>query len=591
MRPSGSMASMTVDHPGSSRSRRAGFALAGLLVGLLCTLVVPASPASAHAALTTSDPAPEAVVPEAPNRVTLTFSESVQLVPDKIQVIGPSSDRIDEGTPTVSGNTVTVPLRAGGDKGTYLVSYRVISADSHPVAGAIVYSVGAPSTRPSAADATDKLDPAVKGPIPVAKYLGYAGLVLLVGPVLVLALLWPHRLSRRGPARLVWTGFGLVVASTLAGIWLQAPYTLGVGIFEVGPDELQTVLGSTYGAVMLVRLGVLCAAAVLLRPLLNGSGKESKVDLALLGVLGVAALATWPLTGHPSASPVAGVSVVVDAVHLASMAVWLGGLVMLVAFLLPRANARELGAILPIWSRWAAAAVGALIVAGTTQAIIEVGSFGGLVDTAYGQIILIKVGLAALVIGVAAFSRKLVRRAAAPAADAVPAADPDADADVDGEAETTDTGVVRTLRRLVGAELVVTAIILGFTAALVQIPPSRTAGTAASAATTTNVVTTLTAATLSLQAEIAPAQVGNNSVHLYAYEPDGTTPLPVVEWDVTAALPANKIEAIDVNLLRITDNHVIGDIALPMAGDWVFTFTLRTTEIDQVTVKTTVKSA
>ena len=90
------------------------------------------------------------------------------------------------------------------------------------------------------------------------------------------------------------------------------------------------MLGSTFGAVMLVRLGVICAAAFLLRPLLRGEGGESKADLALLGVLGVAALATWPLTGHPTASPVAGVSVVVDAIHLAAMSVWLGGLVMLV---------------------------------------------------------------------------------------------------------------------------------------------------------------------------------------------------------------------------------------------------------------------
>jgi copper transport protein len=561
MQPSGSMTAMTVDHP---RRRRAGAALAGLLFGVLCVLVGPAAPASAHAALTGSDPAAETVVPEAPNRITLTFSESVQLVPGRIQVLGPNNQRADQGQPQVAGSTVTVPLRADAAKGTYLVSYRVISADSHPVAGAFVYSVGAPSTRPSGADVDTGLDPAVKGPIPVAKYLGYAGLVLLVGPILVLALLWPRRLSRTGPARVVWTGFGLVVASTLAGIWLQAPYTLGVGLFDVSPGDIQDVLGSTYGAVMLVRLGVLCAAAVLLRPMLHAPGGESKVDLALLGVLGVAALATWPLTGHPSSSPVAGVSVVVDAVHLASMAVWLGGLVMLAAFLLPRANERELGAILPIWSRWAATAVGSLILAGTIQAIIEVGSFGRLVDTAYGQLILVKVGLAVLVIGVAAYSRRLVQRAVAAGAG------------------------VPTLRRAVIAELVVTAMILGFTAVLVQMPPARRAEAVASAAVNPNVVSTLKGDDFSLQAEIAPARVGNNSVHLYAYALDGK-PLPVVEWFVTAALPANHIEPIDVNLLRITDNHVIGDIALPVAGDWTFRFTLRTSEIDQSAVSMTVK--
>ena len=147
-------------------------------------------------------------------------------------------------------------------------------------------------------------------------------------------------------------------------VWLQAPYSVGTSLFDVRVGDLRDVLGSTFGAVMLVRLGVLCAAALLLRPLLRGQGGESKADLALLGVLGVAALATWPLTGHPTASPVAGVSVVIDAIHLAAMSVWLGGLVMLVGFLLPRANERELGAILPIWSRWAATAVSALILAG-----------------------------------------------------------------------------------------------------------------------------------------------------------------------------------------------------------------------------------
>jgi copper transport protein len=315
---------------------------------------------------------------------------------------------------------------------------------------------------------------------------------------------------------------------------------------------------------MLVRLGVLCAAAVLLRPMLRGSGTESKVDLALLGVLAVAAVATWPLTGHPSSSPVAGVSVVLDAVHLASMAVWLGGLVMLVAFLLPRANEGELGAILPIWSRWAATAVGALILAGATQAIIEVGSFRGLIDGAYGQLILVKIGLAALVIGVAAYSRRLVQRAAAGGT------------------------VAGMLRRTVFAELVVTAVILGVSTALVQLPPARTAQAVESAAVTRNVVSTLTSDAFSLQVEIAPALVGNNSVHLYAYAPDGK-PLPVVEWLVTAALPANNIEPIEVNLLRITDNHAIGDIGLPVAGDWTFRFTVRTSDIDQAAVSMTVK--
>ncbi|GAA0449712.1 copper resistance protein CopC [Actinoplanes capillaceus] len=544
--------------------RRVLAVLAGLLLGLFGPLLA-AAPASAHAALVGSDPANGSVVPDAPNRVTLTFSESVQLISDKIQVLAPDGSRADQGEPTVSGSQVTVPLRSGGGRGTYLVSYRVTSADSHPVAGTITYSVGAASTPPAPTQETGvEVDPVVGALIPIGKYLGYAGLVLLVGPVLVLALLWPHRLDRRGPGRVIWTGIGLVAGSTLLGLWLQAPYTLGTGLFEVTVDDLRDVLASTFGAVMLVRLGVIVAAAFLLRPLLTGpAGGESRLDLALLGVLGVTALATWPLTGHPTASPVPGVSVVIDALHLGAMAVWLGGLVMLFAFLLPRADARELGAILPIWSRWAAAAVGALIFAGVVQALIEVSTLDGLINSTYGRMILAKVGLAAAVLAVAAFSRKLVKSRAA--------------------AETPGP-----LRRIVLAELAITAVVLGVTSLLVQEPPPRTAQAVESGPVSTTVDQTLTSEKMSLQVSIFPAQAGNNSIHLYAYTPD-SKPLPVVEWKATASLPAKNLENIEVPLLRITDFHAIGDVNLPYPGDWEFKFTARTTEIDQSTLTMTAK--
>jgi copper transport protein len=261
---------------------------------------------------------------------------------------------------------------------------------------------------------------------------------------------------------------------------------------------------------------------------------------------------------------VAAVSVVLDAVHLAAMAVWLGGLVMLFAFLLPRAEPRELGAILPIWSRWAAAAVAALVLAGTVQALVEVGSVGGLTGTTYGRLILAKVALVGLVLVVAWFARRLVQRRAG--------------AD-DGPGP---------VRRLIAVELAVTAAVLGITAVLVQVTPARTAVAAATAPTDTTVRATLTAEKLSLQVDVTPGQVGNNSVHLYAYTRDGA-PLPVVQWTGTAALPALGVEPVDIPLLQITDNHAIGDTALAAPGDWVLRFTVRTSQIDQSTVSMTVR--
>lgn len=534
-------------------------ALCGLLFGALAVLLVPASPASAHAVLISTSPGNGVVLPSAPAQVVLTFSESVREVPGKIRVIGPDGARVDRGEPTFAGAVVTIPVDQGGPRGTYLVNYRVISADSHPLAGGYTYSVGAPSAPASAAE-NDRIDPAVKVAVPIAKYLGYAGLVLLIGPVLVLSLLWPQRLSRRGPSRLVWTGLGLVGFATLAGLWLQMPYTNGGGLFAVGGSELRDVLGSPFGTVHLVRLGILAAVAFLLRPTLRG--EAGKTDQLLLAVLGVAALATWPFAGHPAASPVPAVSVLVDAAHLGSMAVWLGGLVMLVGFLLRQADDRELGAILPIWSRWAALAVSTLLLAGTVQALIEVGTPRALVSTSYGRLIVAKIVLFALVFGVAAYSRQLVRRRIA-------------------------TAQAGRMRRAVWAELGITAVVLALSATLVQTTPARTAAATAQGTNAGYFSTVLTSNLYSLKVEVDPAKGGNNSIHLYAYTPDNK-PLPVVEWKATAALPDKGIEPIDIPLLRLTDNHATGEINLPTPGRWQLRFTVRVSDIDQATVTATV---
>ncbi|TDB74373.1 copper resistance protein CopC [Micromonospora sp. KC721] len=541
------------------RSVRLG-AAAALLVTLVALLLAPATPASAHAVLVSSSPVASAVVPQAPAEVVLTFSESVRKVTGKIRVIAPDGSRADRGEPVFQGAVVTIPVDQGGPRGTYLVSYRVISADSHPVSGAFTYSVGAPSPPPTDTGSDSRADRLVDIGVKVVNYLGYAGLLLVVGAALVLAALWPYRLSRSGPARLLWAGTILLAVATAAELWLQVPYTAGGGLFDVTGAGLGEVLGSTYGTAHLVRLGLLAAAAFLLRPLTRGP--VGRTDGIILAVLGVATLFTWPLAGHAAASPAPAVSVLVDAVHLGSMAVWLGGLVMLAGFLLRRADERELDAILPIWSRWAALAVAALLLAGTVQGLIEVGTLGALVGTAYGRLLLAKIILFALVIGVAAYSRALVRR-------------------------RTAAGRPARVRRAVGVELAVAAVVLGLSAVLVQTTPARVAAGDVAGTANAYFSTTLTSPIYSLQVELDPAERGNNSLHLYAYTKDNR-PQPVAEWRATAALPSAGIEPIEIPLLPLTDNHATGELNFPAAGEWQLRFTVRISDIDQATVTVTV---
>jgi copper transport protein len=533
--------------------------LAALALGLLATLALPATPASAHAALVRTSPVQGSVVDKPPAEIVISFSEPVALVRDKIQVIGPTGKRIDAGKPTVERKDVRIPVRTNVPEGTYLVSYRVISADSHPVGASFVYSVVKPSAQPSApSDAAGGRTPrVVAASVAAARYLGFLGLILIAGPVLVLTALWPRRLPRRDPTRLAYLGIGLVALGTVLGLYLQAPYENGT-LFTASTADLGDILTSGYGTALLVRLAALAVGTVLLR--LHLAGRGGKPVQAALAVLAVVGLATWPLSGHPATTTAPLLTIISDAAHLVSVAIWLGGLVMLVGFLLRRANETELEAILPVWSNWAALAVTVLVLAGTAQALINVVTLDALLHTSYGQLLIAKIALLAVVLAVAWLSRRAI-----------------------------STGVPR-LRRTVVLEIAGAVVILGLTSALVQTTPARTA--IASAPTVPGnssgvYATTLQSKLYQLQLDIGPTSVGNADVHLYAFTPEGA-PLNVKEWKVSAALPAQGIQPVDVPVLPYGQTHAFGSVTLPAAGDWVFSFTLRTTDFDEATVSTVV---
>jgi copper transport protein len=549
--------------------RRLLVALAGVLLGALGVLTLPAGPASAHAALIRTAPVQGSVVQQAPGEVVITFSEVVTPVRAKIRVIGPDGGRADRGSPSVRGDDLHIPLRPGAARGTYVVGYRVISADGHPVGAAFTYSVGAPSANNATAQAQGggHTDRVVTIGVSVANFLGYAGLILAAGPALVLLVLWPRRLDRRRPTRLGYAGLGLVTLATVLELYLEVPYSVGAGVFGISAGDLGAELTDRYGVAHLVRLGVIAVSAVLLRPLLAGRG--GRWQRWLLVVLAAGGAVTWGISGHPSTSAAPALTVVADAVHLGGMALWIGGLVVLCVFLLRQANATELGAILPVWSDWAAASVAALVLAGTAQALVEIGSVGALLHTTYGKLVLVKVGLLAVVLVVAGFSRRLVRRAGG---------------DTEGVPDRT---VGQRLRRTVLVEVLGAVLIIGVAAVLVQKTPARTEAAVDGSAGQNGVFSaTLTSSLYQLQFDVEPARTGPNDLHLYAYTPQGA-PLKVLEWKASGALPAQGIEPIAAVLTPITDSHAVGQVTLPVAGQWTLSFTLRTTEIDEATVTTT----
>lgn len=124
--------------------------MSALLLGLLLS-VVGAPAAAAHDTIESSNPADGATVATVPASVTLTFDEQPQDFSPVIQVTGPDGVDWADGTPTVSGTDVSVPVKAGAPAGAYQVAYRIVSSDGHPVTGELTFTAEAAAATPSSA--------------------------------------------------------------------------------------------------------------------------------------------------------------------------------------------------------------------------------------------------------------------------------------------------------------------------------------------------------------------------------------------------------------------------------------------------------
>ena len=105
----------------------------------LALLFMGSGPASAHASLVGSDPADGAELAAAPSAITFTFNENIGN-PAYIAVTAPNGSKVDVGDVRAIDNKVTAALPAVDQKGRYTASYRVVSADGHPVEGTIHYA-------------------------------------------------------------------------------------------------------------------------------------------------------------------------------------------------------------------------------------------------------------------------------------------------------------------------------------------------------------------------------------------------------------------------------------------------------------------
>jgi copper transport protein len=617
-----------------------------VLVGtLLGALLAGASPAAAHAALTGSNPKDGAVVATAPKEVTLTFSEQIAMGDDSIRVLEPSGKRADtaEVRDLGTGGTVAygVALHSSLPDGTYTVAWQAVSADSHPVSGAFTFSIGAPSSTTVALPDEQAGGGLVGFLYGVARYVAYAGFVLLAGGAAFVLLCWQRGAAVRPVQRLVVHGWVAMTASTLAMLLLRGPYTTSGSLGDVlDLGALPAVLESKTGAALVSRLLLLGAAALFVAVLFGAfakreDGAEKKdltFGLAIGGsVVAAGIAATWALSEHASTGIQPSVAMPVDVLHLLAVAVWLGGLATLLTALY-RSAAVERRAVRR-FSTVAFVSVVVLAATGLYQSWRQVGSWSALTGTTYGRLLLLKVGLVAVMVGVAWISRRWTAQLAevaeaegatevakAEEAEEAEEKDKDAGTSVDPAREAQlarQKAAVATaerkrnrdadhersgLRRSVLAETGVAVVLLAVTTVLTSTEPGRTEETAkagsAQAAPAAPAGPTEIRMPFdtggpkgkgTVRLTLDPALSGANDMHVWIESPDGKA-LDAPEVKISFTLKAKEIGPLPITPDRITAGHwTASAVQIPMPGDWQVKVTVRTSDIDQTTIDKNIK--
>jgi copper transport protein len=532
--------------------RRLVAALAAAAVAL--AVVLQASAASAHAALVKAEPADGAVVAAAPSELRLTFNEPVS--PLAIRLIGPDGRTVPLGDIAAANAGIAIAVPAL-QQGSHVLSWRVVSADGHPVGGALVFSIGAPSAQPPSG-APAAADPALRTALWLTRLAVYLGFAIGIGGAFFRAWIAVPDAGNAMPLREAdpWIFAALIagLAATALSVGLQGLDALEVALQEIGhraawETGLETAYGRTaIAAAFALFAGVFASAAT--------SQRLSRV-LSLIALVGVGvALA---LSGHASNAEPQAVSRPAVFVHAVCMTFWVGALLPL-GFAV-RAEGRG-GETLARFSRAIPVPLVLLVASGLWLAYAQLDRIDALWTTDYGRVLFGKLVLVAMLLTLAAANRyRLVPRF---------------------HAERT-TAAARPLCLSVGTELAIAVAILALVALWRFTPPPR------SLAAADTIAIHLHGDKAMAQIAIVRDDAGRGIAHALVL--DGAfQPLAVKEVTLVLANPAAGLEP----LRRVgvhssaDDTWRFDDVRIPVAGRWDVGVEVLINDFEQVTVMDTV---
>jgi copper transport protein len=454
-----------------------------VLLALVAALALPAA-AAAHAALLAMTPSAAGVVNRPPAQVSLRFSEAVEPRFAVLSVTDVNGTQRTSGPPhrsPTNPNVLVVPLQQLR-QGWYLVYWRVISVDGHPVRGAFTFAVG-PNPGPAPQFVVPSVSETAATPrLLVARWVTFLSIMVAIG-IYVLRMAIARPLVRRvSGTRLRALSVAFAVSAAIALVATPVYVLLATAdfalrsVFDLGAlGPLVRVSAFGRGYLDLELCFALFAAAAAISIWVDRPERPDRSIAELLSIfgaaLGAAAVLLIPgLAGHAAQTAPRGASVFFDWAHLVAGAIWVGGLAGLLVLWRSLPVARRVAGLVvcvPRFSNVALVFVLVLIGSGIGSSLVHLPTLATLWQTSYGKTLLVKIALLAAAVLLAAFNlaRTKPRLAAS------------------RERPELGTPAAALLRRLVGGEVVLVAAAV-FAAALLSslAPPAKALAQAGSAA-------------------------------------------------------------------------------------------------------------
>ena len=487
--------------------------------------------ASAHAILESSSPEPSALLASSPKEIRLDFDEQVEDSLGDIRIYDSEQREVSVKKTVRSSSDLSI-VTAGVPtlkNGVYVVVWRVVSADGHPISGAFPFEIGTKSTGTSASlleevlNRTETTSP-LGNPMSTLRLLGFLGLILLIGCV---SLLWRSPLL--GNARVGRTlqfSSVFIAISSLGLLLMQGPYTAGKSWGSLFDSVL-------IGDVMQTRLGLalfvraICAFAWGVLALTASASVSRRWRISVVATA-VITIATYAASGHQSAGTLPGIFVPLDMIHLAAISTWVGALLALAV--ISKNNNVENEAMR--FSQMATWSMPVVVVTGVVQGLHLLGGISTITETTFGKLLLVKT---LLVVGVVVFGSKARGKL-----------------QLDG---------FSSIAKIIRWESTLVVLILAVTSLMVAQSPN------AKPAIPISYSATKVQNGIVAELSVVPAVVGTAEVHVILTPPGGSL-TPAKSVTVQFDLPSRNIPAIPVSMTEIGPNHWIGIVQFPFSGAW-----------------------